>query len=171
MERSHSYITPAWKQISVCVGLCVYLCYQLGQLSLDVLIWVVMQVNVSSFICICGTVGSAAQCHGVWALSNWAWIWNDFIILHSPSWSDACRSYREIASCNYNKRGSIPRKGSGCLWFEKEDNAGEQLWIKAQSGDICCHSLQWGVIVAVTRQPPFHSFFYFLSLSLSQFLS
>lgn len=130
-----------------------------------------MQVNVSSFICICGTVGTAAQCHGVRSLSNWTWIWNDFIILHSPSWSDACRSYREIASCNYNKWGSTSPKGCACLWCEKEDYAAEQLWIKAQSGGICCHSLQWGVIVAVDRQPPFHSLFHFLSVSLSHFLS
>lgn len=104
-------------------------------------------------------------------MSNWTWIWNDFIILHSPSWSDACRSYREIASYNYNKRGSTSPKGSACLWCEKEDYAAEQLWIKAQSGGICCHSLQWGVIVAVDRQPPFHSLFHFLSVSLSHFLS
>lgn len=52
-------------------------------------LWGAFQVNALSFIFICGTVGLAAESRGVRKLSNFTWIWNHFITLHSPLWSDA----------------------------------------------------------------------------------
>ncbi len=89
-----------------------------------------------------------------------------------------CLELWKIASCNNNNCGSTSLKGSGCLWCKKEDYTAELLQIQAQSRGICCHSLRWVEIAALSDHPPFSLFFslsiclsFSLSLSLSLFLS